>query len=575
MPNFQCLNHLSKATIFLIFIPLLIIDPAHSQTIASLPIPTIQEPWEVPRPLPQRLEPIIPYPNAPPTRENAPSNQQIIKVAHFVFKGNTVIRTQELEAVVASYLVREITFDDLRQVGKVITKLYVDKGYITSGAFLPIAENQAINPNQAVITIQVVEGQLDKIEIIGGARLHNYIRQRLPSTVEVVNEKHLLEALRLLRQDPLIESVSAQLDNGSSADRSILTVKVTERQSFTIETALDNSRSPATGSFQRRLEINNANLLGIGDKLNIGYRNTDGSNTMTASYSIPINPQNSTIEFSYINSSSNIIENPFNSLDILSNARAYGLSFRQPLVRKATATSTQEFALKLTASRLESESEVLNTPYPLNAGADSNGKTRMNAIRFSQEWLLSSTRESLSLRSQFSFGIGAFGATINNSAPDGRFFAWVGQAGWVRKLGSDAQFIAITDLQLADRPLASLEQITSGGAGSVRGYREATFLTDNAFLFSTELHLAAWTQSNQQFSIIPFFDFAFSWNNNTVETPNSAGSIASIGLGLQYQVGNRFNARLDYGFPLINVDTNSDKRTWQENGVLFSINYQL
>lgn len=573
MPNFQCLNHLSKATIFLI--PLLIIDPVHSQTIvASSQIRTIQEPWEVPRPLPQRLDPTIPYLNAPPLRENAPSNQEIIKVASFVFKGNTVIRTQELEAVVASYLVREITFDDLRQVGKVITKLYVDKGYITSGAFLPIVENQSINPYGAVITIQLVEGQLDKIEIIGGARLHNYIRQRLPSTVEVVNEKHLLEALRRLRQDPLIESISAQLDNGSSVDRSILTIKVKERQSFTIETALDNSRSPATGSFQRLFEITNANLLGIGDKLSVGYRNTDGSNTFSTSYSVPLNPQNSTIEFSYINSSDNIIENPFNSLDILSNARSYELSFRQPVGSKATATSTQEFALKLTASRLESESYLLNTPYPLNTGADSNGITRISAIRFSQEWLSRSTQGSLSLRSQFSFGIGAFGATINNSAPDGRFFAWRGQAGWITNLGSDAQFIAIADLQLADRPLASLEQITSGGAGSVRGYREATFLTDNAFLFSTELHLAAWTQSNQQFSIIPFFNFATAWNNN-VETPNSAGTLASIGLGLQYQVGNHFNARLDYGFPLINVDTNSDKRTWQENGVLFSINYQL
>lgn len=573
MPNFQCLNHLSKATIFLI--PLLIIDPVHSQTIvASSQIRTIQEPWEVPRPLPQRLDPTIPYLNAPPLRENAPSNQEIIKVASFVFKGNTVIRTQELEAVVASYLVREITFDDLRQVGKVITKLYVDKGYITSGAFLPIVENQSINPYGAVITIQLVEGQLDKIEIIGGARLHNYIRQRLPSTVEVVNEKHLLEALRRLRQDPLIESISAQLDNGSSVDRSILTIKVKERQSFTIETALDNSRSPDTGSFQRLFEITNANLLGIGDKLSVGYRNTDGSNTFSTSYSVPLNPQNSTIEFSYINSSDNIIENPFNSLDILSNARSYELSFRQPVGSKATATSTQEFALKLTASRLESESYLLNTPYPLNTGADSNGITRISAIRFSQEWLSRSTQGSLSLRSQFSFGIGAFGATINNSAPDGRFFAWRGQAGWITNLGSDAQFIAIADLQLADRPLASLEQITSGGAGSVRGYREATFLTDNAFLFSTELHLAAWTQSNQQFSIIPFFNFATAWNNN-VETPNSAGTLASIGLGLQYQVGNHFNARLDYGFPLINVDTNSDKRTWQENGVLFSINYQL
>jgi hemolysin activation/secretion protein len=573
MPNSQYLNHLCKATIFLI--PLLIINPVRSQTITSTQIPTIQEPWEIPRPLPQRLDPTIPYPSIPPLRENAPSNQQIIKVVRFVFKGNTVIRTQELEAVVAHYLGREITFDDLRQVGRAITTFYVDKRYITSGAFLPIAENQGINPHEAVITIQVVEGHLDKIEIIGGARLHNYIRQRLPSTVEVVNDKHLLEALRLLRQDPLIESISAQLDNGSSVDRNILTVKVKERQSFKVETALDNYRSPATGSFQRRVEITNANLLGIGDKLSIGYRNTDGSNTLTTSYSVPLNPQNSTIEFGYINSSSNIIENPFNSLDILSNARAYELSFRQPLIRKATATSTQEFALKLTVSRKLSESSLLNTPYPLNAGADSNGRSRISTVSFSQEWLERSTKGTLLLQSQFSFGVGAFGATINNSAPDGRFFAWRGQGGWLRQLSSNATFIATANLQLADRPLPALEQLASGGADSVRGYREATFLSDNAFLFSTELHLAAWTQDNQQLQIIPFFNVATAWNNDAVESPNSSGTLASIGLGLQYQVGDRFNARLDWGIPLINVDTNSDSRTWQENGVLFSINYRL
>ncbi|MEH2323892.1 MAG: ShlB/FhaC/HecB family hemolysin secretion/activation protein [Nostoc sp.] len=573
MSNSQCF--LCKVAIFVI--PLLLINPVHSQTVASIQVPTIQEPWVIPKPLSPKIEPTILSPDAPPLRENTPQNQEIIKVARFVFKGNIVIRTQELESVVAAYLGREITFDQLQQVGQVITKFYVDKGYITSGAFLPIAENQSINPNQAVITVQVVEGKLDKIEFIGGggSRLHKYIRQRLPSTTEVVNEKRLLSALQFLRQDPLIESISGRLDKGSREDRAILNIKFNERQSFTIEAGLDNYRSPGTGSFQRRIEITNANLLGVGDSLIVGYRNTDGSNSLITSYSIPINPQNSTIEFDYINSSSNIIEHPFNSLDILSNARGYQLSFRQPLTRRATTTSTQEFALKFTATRLSSESSLLNTPYPLNAGADSNGQTHISAIRFSQEWLERSIQGSLTLISQFSFGIGDFGATINNSAPDGRFFAWRTEAGWVRQLSDNTTFIARANLQLADRPLAALEQVASGGVDSVRGYREATFLTDNAFLISIELQIAAWKQDNQRFSLIPFFDFVTAWNNNTLEIPNPVGTLASIGLGLQYQVGNRFNARLDYGFPLIDVNTNSDNRTWQENGFLFSVNYQL
>ncbi|WP_257236167.1 hypothetical protein [Nostoc sp. 'Peltigera malacea cyanobiont' DB3992] len=39
---------------------------------------------------------------------------------------------------------------------------------------------------------------------------------------------------------------------------------------------LDNTRSPSIGSFQRRIQVNEANLLGLGDSLSLGYSNTDG-----------------------------------------------------------------------------------------------------------------------------------------------------------------------------------------------------------------------------------------------------------------------------------------------------------
>ncbi|MFS0518413.1 hypothetical protein ACEYW6_27360 [Nostoc sp. UIC 10607] len=69
--------------------------------------------------------------------------------------------------------------------------------------------------------------------------------------------------------------------------------------------------------------------------------------------------------------------------------------------------------------------------------------------------------------------------------------------------------------------------------------------------------------------MIPFADFRFGWNAGT-ENPES-NMLASVGLGLQWRGGENFSARLDWGIPLIRVD--SDVRTWQENGVLFSIQY--
>jgi len=44
-----------------------------------------------------------------------------------------------------------------------------------------------------------------------------------------------------------------------------------------------------------------------------------------------------------------------------------------------------------------------------------------------------------------------------------------------------------------------------------------------------------------------------------------------IGLGLLWQMGDNFSARIDYGIPLIDVD--SGDRTLPEKGVYFSLRY--
>ncbi|WP_038295503.1 MULTISPECIES: hypothetical protein [Nostocales] len=59
------------------------------------------------------------------------------------------------------------------------------------------------------------------------------------------------------------------------------------------------------------------------------------------------------------------------------------------------------------------------------------------------------------------------------------------------------------------------------------------------------------------------------WNSGR-ENPD-VNTLASVGLGLQWRQSDRFTARLDWGIPLVSVD--SRERTWQENGVYFSILY--
>lgn len=532
-------------------------------------IPSPQDVQPLPSPeLPQQLPPpeeLLQSQPTPTPPEALPDNVPgTITVEKFEVVGSTVFSPERLAKVLAPFTQKPISFAELFQARSAVTQLYIDEGYITSGAYIPPQKL-----SEGIVKIQVVEGRLEDIQVNGTKRLNpNYIRSRIAvATSQPLNRNRLLESLQLLQLNPLIQNLSAELSAGSRLGESLLQIEVTEAKSYSMQLVADNGRVPSVGSFRRRVQLNEANFLGQGDGISLAYTNTDGSNALDASYALPINPRNGTLSFSYGTTSSNVIEPPFDRIDINSDSRYYELTLRQPI----SQTPTEEFTLGLSATRRESETSLLDIPFPLALGADEEGRTRISALRFFQEWTRRNSREVIAARSQFSVGIGAFDATINETAPDSRFYAWQGQAQWVRLLARDTLLLLRTDVQLADRALVSLEQFSLGGIESIRGYRQDLLLTDNGAFASAEVRLPILRipRLNGVLQVAPFFDVGTAWNSGRSDPdPNT---LASVGLGLRWQQGDRFTARLDWGIPLVSVD--SRERTWQENGVYFSVIY--
>ncbi|WP_193194498.1 ShlB/FhaC/HecB family hemolysin secretion/activation protein [Nostoc sp. MG11] len=543
--------------------------PQDVQPPSPSPLPSPQLPQRLPPPA-ELLPPSVPTPTP---EESLPSKIPLtITVEQFEVVGSTVFSPEELAQATAEFTKRPISLTQLYQARSKITELYINKGYITSGAYIPPQTIQS-----GVIKIQVVEGRLEEIEVTGNQRLNsNYVRSRIAiATSPPLNRQRLLEALQLLQLNPLIQNLSAELSAGSRLGTSVLQVQIKEAKTFNTQIVLDNGRSPSVGSFRRRVQLGEANLLGLGDSLNLAYTNTDGSNSFDASYTLPLNPKNGTLTFNYGTTSSDVIERPFNSLDIQSASRYYELTFRQPVIQ----TPTQELALGLTASRRESEisSRLFQKPFELppnelSPGADERGRTRVSALRFFQEWTSRNNREVIALRSQFNLGIGALNATINQDPPDSRFFAWQGQAQWARLLAPETLLLLRLNTQLASRALLPLEQFGLGGQDSVRGYRQDFLLTDNGTFASAEVQIPILRlpQIDSTLQVIPFADFGVAWNNSGRDAPNP-NTLASVGLGLRWRQGDRFTARLDWGIPLVSVDSN--ERTWQENGLYFYLLY--
>lgn len=530
------------------------------------------QPLENPRPLPSLTPlpetplPLIPSPTVP-SEEVIPDSLEKITVKSFRFQGNTVFSNSELAEVVKKYLNTPLSFSDLLQARAAVTQYYVDQGYVTSGAYLP---PQTIE--DGIVTIAIVEGKLSEINVTVDGKLHpNYIRDRIALAAHTpLNVKRLLQSLQLLQLDPLIESIKSELSAGIEPGTSILTVKAVTADSFHFKVLLDNGRNPQVGSFRRGAEIREDNLLGLGDGIRGSYQNTDGSDDINISYNVPVNARNGKIEAEFRNLTGKIVEEPFDVLDLASDYQKYALRFRQPVIQ----TPNQEFALGL---GLDYQSNYSRTPFfPITSpGSDEEGRTKATTLRFSQEWTQRSENQVMAARSEFNFGLDAFGTTIpfdiryNPNAPNPQAFFWRGQGQWVHLLAPETVFVLQGDMQLTNNSLIPLEQFAIGGLGSVIGYRQNTLLTDNGLFLGAEIRFPVYYSANKDtvFHVIPFVNFGHGWNHG--EFTPSINTLASVGMGFQWRHRDLFNARLDIGIPLGRVPFEGN--TWQDQGIMFTI----
>jgi hemolysin activation/secretion protein len=495
-------------------------------------------------------------------------------VRRFHFEGNTVFSDEELSRVVAPYIGREITREELQEARRAVTLRYVNQGYINSGAVIPEQEVR-----DHTITLRIIEGRLTEIEVTGNRWLRGrYLQQRLNLWAgPPLNANELREGLQLLRENPNVQQVNAELQPAALPGEARLLAHVLDQQPFRLGLQVDNARPPSVGAEEILLLVGDRNLTGHSDALDLSYgiahNGADGFvfsklDNVAGSYALPVTDRDTTLRVYGSKDDFTIIEEPFNPAGITSKSDRYGVSLRQPLYR----TASRELALALTFERRESVTFLLGQPFSLTPGAV-NGKTRISAIRLAQEWIDRNQNQVLAMRSTFSFGVDSFDATDAGTEPNARFWAWLGQFQYVRRLfNTGNQLILRTDVQWTDEPLLSLEQFTLGGASNVRGYRENQLVRDRGVYSGIEVRVPVLVNKTGApvVQLAPFFDFGAGWNVDA-DTPEPT-SISSAGIGVLFSPDEHLRAQLYWGHAFRNIDTSGNNP--QDLGINFQVNFE-
>jgi hemolysin activation/secretion protein len=291
----------------------------------------------------------------------------------------------------------------------------------------------------------------------------------------------------------------------------------------------------------------------------------------------------------------NIIDESFAALGIVSRTEEIGFSLNQPIVETLRDTVTLSFG----ADRRHSETFVLGRPFSLSPGSI-DGESDIFALRATAEWVNRSQVHVFAVRSTFSWGLYEFGATralgsgggvtsgasggaVPFDVPDGKFFSWLGQAQYVRRIFDtptmrkkpdthawnslrESLLVVRANAQFSDEPLLSLEQLSIGGSQTVRGYRENQLLRDNGVLASIEWRVPVWMRADKTpiVTVAPFVDFGTGWNTVSDNGEDFNETITSAGIGLLINPSKNVQASIYWGHPF--KDLGNPKDSLQDYG---------
>jgi hemolysin activation/secretion protein len=504
-----------------------------SPVAGQIPRPPVQPerpplPQEIPQPAPPPSQILPPLP-APPPGEPPRLSGGALFVREIRIVGSTVFSAEQLAEVAAPYVGRVVSSEDLESLRLALTRLYADRGYVNSGAILP---DQTVA--DGVITYAIVEGTLTAIEVDGTRWFRPaWFERRLARGAGAPLDVNALQReLQLLLEDPRVARLSARVNPGVRPGEATLEVQVEERPPYRLWIDVNNHQSPSIGAERGIVNVEHQNLTGNADVLTLRYgRSTGLDPLLDFRYAIPVTARDTTVSVQYRRNTSVVVEEAFRDLDIDSDSEIFTVGVRHPFYR----TPSTEIAAELLGERLSDQTTVLGERFSLAPGAV-DGESVVSAVRLVQEFLHRTQTQVIAARSRISIGLDVLGATTNRTPePDSRFLAWLGQFQWVRRLPlaeTDAIFRA--DLQIADGSLLNLEQAAVGGRYSVRGYRENTFVRDNAFITSLEARIPVvrnrrWADVVQ---LAPFVDYGRAWNaRDPVGAPLD---IASAGVGLRW-----------------------------------------
>jgi len=433
-----------------------------------------------------------------------------------------------------------------------------------------------------VVRLLVSEGVVGKVTITGNKHFNDAnVRASLPNLKEgtAPNMRQLSENVQLTNENPA-KQVEVTLGVSEEEGKVNARVDVKEEDPERIYLTLDNTGTKASGKHRLGIAYQNANVGNSDQVLTLAYTTAldppggmkilggrmpwqDGGGVkvdiFSIGYRLPLYSLGDSVDIIYGNSST---DTPSTSptlgtgLGINGKGEVFGLRYNHIFPRLGEFTS--RLVLGLDYKYMNSRCAINGNPTAFGVAGCTPHTFRPVSATYSGMWQkpgeaidfnVGLVHHLFPMGSQFAYAVP--GGTDRYSAASGyqtkdEFTALRFGGSYSAALAGEWLVRVAASAQHANNALPAGERLGLAGANAVRGFLERAVVADRGYVANFEAYspdIAARMGVPGSLKWLVFFDTASGFNLNP--TVNQKVNIASLGIGLRYNINKDVSARLD------------------------------
>lgn len=503
-------------------------------------------------------------------------------IVRFQIEGNSILPAEKAQALVMPFVGRQKVYGDVQKALEALEGEFRRLGYGTVQVYVPEQELTT-----GVVRLQVTEGVVGKVTITGNKYFDNAnVRASLPDLKEgaAPNMRQLSENVQLTNENP---AKQVEVTLGVSEDEGKVDAKidVKEENPERFYLTLDNTGTKASGKHRLGFSYQNANVGNSDQVLTLAYTTAvdppggmkilgnrinpgqDGNGVkvdiFSIGYRLPLYSLGDSIDFIYGNSSTDtpaVSPTLGGGLGINGKGEVFGLRYNHIFARAGEFTSKLVFGYDY--KYMNSRCAIAGVPTPFGAAGCTPYTLQPVSATYSGQW--QKPGEAIDFNVGVAHNLFPMGSeyTFAPAAPAaGGYDRYSAASGYqtkdefsvLRFGGSYAAAVADDWLlrvavsgQHANNALPAGERLGLAGSNAVRGFLERAVATDRGYFANLEVYspdIAASLGLQGNLKWLVFYDSAQGYNLNP--SLNQKVNIASLGVGLRYNIKKDVSARLD------------------------------